>query len=102
MRISDWSSDVCSSDLIGVARLLGLIALYAFGGRGSSIYVQHVRNAREVGLFRYLRVENFIHRNTDGPLNPYSKVYDPHLSSAVRRVGKECVITFRSRLSPFP
>ena len=21
-------------------------------------------------------MENFIHRNTDGPLNPYSKVYD--------------------------
>src|SRR3546814_10724454 len=64
---------------IGVARRLGLIALYAFGGRGSSIYDQHVRNARETGLLRYLRMENFIHRNTDGPLNPYSKVYDPDL-----------------------
>src|SRR3546814_15750201 len=52
---------------IGVARRLGLIALYAFGGRGSSIYDQHVRNARETGLLRYLRMENFIHRNNDEP-----------------------------------
>lgn len=25
---------------------------------------------------RYLRMKNFIYRNMDGPLNPYSKVYD--------------------------
>lgn len=22
-------------------------------------------------------MENFVHRNTDGPLNPYARVYDP-------------------------
>jgi hypothetical protein len=33
-------------------------------------------NAREIGRFDYLKMKNFIHRNTDGPLNPYAKVYD--------------------------
>jgi hypothetical protein len=28
-----------------------------------------------VGLRHYLRLANFVHRNTDGPENPYSKVY---------------------------
>jgi|HigsolmetaAR203D_1030402.scaffolds.fasta_scaffold00062_22 SAM-dependent methyltransferase len=64
---------------ISVVRRLGLIALYPFAGRGHSIYDQHVRNAREMGLWRYLKMENFLHRNTDGPFNPYSKVYDPEL-----------------------
>lgn len=62
---------------IAIARRLGLVALYPFGGKGGSIYDEHVRNARRMGLAKYLRMENFIHRNTDGPLNPYSKVYDP-------------------------
>jgi hypothetical protein len=37
---------------------------------------QHLENVKEYGLFNYLKMSNFIHRNTDGPLNPYSKVYD--------------------------
>lgn len=61
---------------IAVARRLGLVALYPFGGKGDSIYDQHVRNARRIGLWRYLRMDHFIHRNTDGPLNPFSRVYD--------------------------
>jgi hypothetical protein len=32
--------------------------------------------ARRMGLGTYLRMSKFIHRNTDGPGNPYSKVYD--------------------------
>src|SRR3546814_15955920 len=52
---------------IGAARRLGLIALYAFGGRGSSIYDQPVCTPRETGLLRYLRMENFISRPNDGP-----------------------------------
>src|SRR3546814_13983756 len=31
MRISDWSSDVCSSDLCGVVLGLGLMRLFAYG-----------------------------------------------------------------------
>jgi SAM-dependent methyltransferase len=36
----------------------------------------HLANAEREGLFRYLRMEHFIHANTDGPENPYAKVYD--------------------------
>lgn len=62
---------------ISIVRRLGLIACYLVPGISSDEMVgQHVANAREVGLLRYLRMKEFIHRNTDGPLNPYSKVYD--------------------------
>lgn len=61
---------------IAVLRRAGLAACVALGLRPPGIIGGHVDNAKEVGLGRYLRMDNFIHRNTDGPLNPYSKVYD--------------------------
>ncbi|MGH3718871.1 MAG: class I SAM-dependent methyltransferase [Pseudonocardiaceae bacterium] len=36
---------------------------------------QHLDNAELGGLRRYLAIDNFTHRNTDGPLNPYARVY---------------------------
>jgi hypothetical protein len=36
----------------------------------------HLGNARKMGLFRYLRLKEFTHHNTDGPANPYALVYD--------------------------
>ena len=36
----------------------------------------HLDNAMKTGLFRYLRLDEFIHHNTDGPANPYAIVYD--------------------------
>jgi SAM-dependent methyltransferase len=63
---------------VGIVRRLGLIAMYALdraGLRFASIYGRHVENARRVGLRNYLAMQNFVHRNTDGPENPYSKVY---------------------------
>jgi SAM-dependent methyltransferase len=38
---------------------------------------QHLQNAEEQGLRRYLELDNFIHRSTDGPVNPYARVYSP-------------------------
>jgi SAM-dependent methyltransferase len=61
---------------ISVLRRLGLILLHASGSSPGGILQQHLANAREMGLWRYLSMSNFIHRNTDGPLNPYAKVYD--------------------------
>ncbi len=63
---------------VGIVRRLGLVAMYALrraGLRFGGIYGKHVENAREVGLGRYLSMRTFVHRNTDGPDNPYSKVY---------------------------
>ena len=63
---------------VGIVRRLGLIAMYGLdraGLRFGGIYGRHVENARQVGLGSYLAMQNFVHRNTDGPDNPYSKVY---------------------------
>jgi ubiquinone/menaquinone biosynthesis C-methylase UbiE len=38
-------------------------------------FKKHIANAKKTGLFTYLKLSNFLHTNTDGPDNPYSKVY---------------------------
>ncbi|OLF15722.1 class I SAM-dependent methyltransferase [Actinophytocola xanthii] len=37
----------------------------------------HLANAERIGLRRYLELETFTHRNTDGPFNPFARVYSP-------------------------
>jgi len=54
------------------AARLGLIT----AGTSGSMLAEHLESARQIGLFRYLRLKEFIHHNTDGPANPYSGVYD--------------------------
>ena len=61
---------------ISVVRRLGLIGAYLVKPNANGLIGQHVKNAKEKGLWNYLKMENFIHRNTDGAQNPYSKVYD--------------------------
>lgn len=61
---------------ITIVRRLGLMALYLLGIKTKGIYSQHLKNAQEMGLWNYIQMNNFIHHNTDGPLNPYSKAYD--------------------------
>lgn len=73
MVYAKWSLNYLLA--ISVLRRLGLLGMVALGMDGKGIYSVHVNNAREEGLFRYLRMKHFIHRNTDGPHNPYSKVY---------------------------
>jgi SAM-dependent methyltransferase len=36
----------------------------------------HLRNAEREGLGAYLRMDRFVHVNTDGPANPFARVYD--------------------------
>jgi SAM-dependent methyltransferase len=43
--------------------------------RPGSLLRQHLDNAQRMGLRRYLKIDTFTHYNTDGPLNPYAKVY---------------------------
>src|SRR3546814_10790214 len=74
MRISDWSSDVCSSDL------------------GSQfVFSQHCKAARKNGLSeeKIAAIPNW----------SVADCYSPR--SEERRVGKECVSTCRSRWSPY-
>jgi SAM-dependent methyltransferase len=73
MLYAKWSLNYLLS--ISVARRLGLLAMYGLGVKGSGIYADHIANAKKAGIDNYLRMNNFINVSTDGPFNPYSKVY---------------------------
>ena len=61
---------------IKVVRRLGLMLVYCLPIPLKGIYAEHKALARKAGLFEYLKIQNFIHQSTDGPGNPYAKVYD--------------------------
>ncbi len=66
-----------SIKLLRRAALAGVYPLTKAGVyRPKGMLGQHVQNASEVGLGDYLRMDSFVHRNTDGPLNPFARVYD--------------------------
>jgi SAM-dependent methyltransferase len=73
MVYAKWSLNY----LVGIVllRRAGLALMHALGVDPGGIYSAHLQNAREQGLVNYLKSSNFIHKNTDGPYNPYSKVY---------------------------
>src|SRR3546814_8322276 len=92
MRISDWSSDVCSSDLhrrVALHRLLHLDA--------------------DVGGWRFaVRIAEMIEPAQRQFLRPLGQRIMGRVGldrlrdrSEERRVGKECVRTCRSRWSPY-
>lgn len=65
---------------IALVRRLALLAAYPLARFGlvrpEGMLGQHVRQAREVGLREYLRLDRFTHHSTDGPESPFSRVYD--------------------------
>src|SRR6204780_4858316 len=61
---------------ISVVRRLSLATLFLGRVEAGGMIAGHIANAKRLGLREYLSLPNFIHGNTDGPLNPYSKVYD--------------------------
>jgi len=73
MLYAKWSLNYMLS--ISVLRRLGLLILHSFGMRPGGIYDDHLENARSLGIWNYIAMDNFIHVSTDGPFNPYSKVY---------------------------
>src|SRR3546814_2605348 len=96
MRISDWSSDVCSSDLAWVE----------WGGRSVALDTSGVVELERFdGVYqgeRRLLVSARGMSSSDGD----RLVRSARLSirpdrSEERRVGKECVSTCRSRWSPY-
>src|SRR3546814_18092225 len=74
MRISDWSSDVCSSDLVE---------------QGKAFAEQQF--ARLVGIERWRGAQRRGRKDAAAH----------HRRSEERRVGKECVSTCRYRWSPY-
>src|SRR3546814_14776290 len=98
MRISDWCSDVCSSDLpVGVMHLEQDILEYRFE---RSLLVEPDNEDLIIiwrqSLLGPLVRENLLHA-AEGGTFPGLRI----LRSEERRVGKECVSTCRSRWSPY-
>src|SRR3546814_16405597 len=95
MRISDWSSDVCSSDLTKASEIgLGAEAFNQIG----NIHFTDSQITRSAG------VENpFVSQGLQEQLRVHACLPQPYQAgrSEERRVGKECVSTCRSRWSPY-
>src|SRR3546814_13262416 len=99
MRISDWSSDVCSSDLI--ARIGGeefCAVLQAMSVDQAKLIAERIRTDFEQAAVRLLS-ESISSTVSIGVAT--SGVDESFSRSEERRVGKECVSTCRSRWSPF-
>jgi SAM-dependent methyltransferase len=81
MMYARWSLNyLVSISLIRRAALLAAFPLAQAGilkpGPVGGVLTAHLDNAKKMGLFRYLRLDEFVHHNTDGPTNPYALVYD--------------------------
>src|SRR3546814_12892609 len=101
MRISDWSSDVCSSDLLVCLLIVGLFAFVVLRGlsrlmRENSQFVQ----LAATGLLVTFGLQALINMASSLHLMPTKGMTLPFIRSEERRVGKECVSTCRSRWSP--
>src|SRR3546814_11240564 len=96
MRISDWSSDVCSSDLFchvstSSGRRQNERIQFEHIWKGGVAYESLVERENRLGLaggVKSTNADEFAERN------------DERRRSEERRVGKECVSTCRSRGSP--
>src|SRR3546814_2639931 len=102
MRISDWSSDVCSSDLEH-ARLTGRGSA---GNAPAAVLAQHlIKNDGFQGVIGQKTSGN-TRIEVDsamllGSVEASTIRHDDGFRSEERRVGKECVSTCRSRWSPY-
>src|SRR3546814_18498099 len=98
MRISDWSSDVCSSDLTVVSSLERKRRQPGLATDGPELVGWH----QLVGGIQGPQVHfDFIGAaSEDGGTAAGTEKPPGVVRSAERRVGKECVRTYRSRWSP--
>src|SRR3546814_21047825 len=100
MRISDWSSDVCSSDLIlklNLERLDRDDAWLLAGCLGQGRCVGF-----KSGLdFRIVAAAHYSDGAADGRNHQPGHDAGDNKRSEERRVGKECVSTCRSRWLPY-
>src|SRR3546814_2850889 len=92
MRISDWSSDVCSSDLV---KGEGVVGEKPWITPGTTYhYTSGAPLTTPSGM-----MEGTYHMVTKS--GKQFDVFIPAFRSEERRVGKECVSTCRSRWSPY-
>src|SRR3546814_15279614 len=121
MRISDWSSDVCSSDLTDYrSQVDDIYRIHVKNNKGEMVPIRALAEARLVlgpqALTRYNNYRAAIINGAPAPghsrgaaLAAMERLSATTLPagyslerSEERRVGKECVSTCRSRWSPFP
>src|SRR3546814_21076637 len=93
MRSSDWSSDVCSSDLETTS-----VDLIEGRPDDADARVRHsfARERASTGVFSF-----DLSLQAHGLIADFLKEQDFDRRSEERRVGKECVSTGRSRWSPY-
>src|SRR3546814_16927572 len=94
MRISDWSSDVCSSDL---TRSLGSLVIELGGGGSSRSTPSMIVSMLRPVLDCLEGLMNLEHSTASEDRSAGLEL----LRSEERRVGKECVSPCRSRWSPY-
>src|SRR3546814_12811262 len=111
MRISDWSSDVCSSDLRPALERAPELARIAKADAGADLGDRQVAAAQQFArsLAAHLVVQD-AEAAAGGEQLPAQGAFcqvqfrgditQRRARSAERRVGKECVSTCRSRWSP--
>src|SRR3546814_12914600 len=130
MRISDWSSDVCSSDLRRGGYDWRFVAAYPLPEHPGYVYwvVDDITPRRQMEQIMRAEQERFVDLLENAPVGFYSADVEGrflfanhtlcewlglkqndlelgrvrlHDSSEERRVGQECVSTWRSRWSPY-
>src|SRR3546814_3658467 len=94
MRISDWSSDVCSSDLM----ILQLPELSV--GKVCEKTLQKCLVESEMSGI-YFTLDEIASKMKASPPKLEEAIKNLQKRSEERRVGKECVSTCRSRWSPY-
>src|SRR3546814_15189203 len=100
MRISDWSSDVCASDLGAEDVRVARAAAWA-----QAVYGELDGEARivldEIGDALIRDVEQLSHGGAGQRLAPLHRLVNLCRRSEESSVGKECVSTYRSRWRPY-
>src|SRR3546814_16745332 len=100
MRISDWSSDVCSSDLVGFGAICH--SLYDRNREADSIIACERASSASEGCTQPGGDEDSVWKSVHGSSHSRVGRLIAILRSEERRVGKECVSTCRSRWSRYP
>src|SRR3546814_20223539 len=106
MRISDWSSDVCSSDLVErqavAAARLPLDGAKAADPARDAFVERYLRRGIDAGVERKsLSGESGAEGGYAVPREIDGSIAATMTTSADGRVGKECVLTCRSRWAPY-
>src|SRR3546814_16631409 len=100
MRISDWSSDVCSSDLVLHPLLEGVADRRVVVQRVAAVLLPRRRVQGQVGPGEFVG-NSEIGIDLLEVCGGVLQAPEPRIRSEERRVGKECVSTCRSRWSPY-